>query len=305
MASLKNIQEGQNNSKIERYTELSRKDFLFSLVGLFAAFGGLKRNGFTKFLSAKSLNANRKAILYDASKCTGCRMCEIECQKENKLTMLGKPGELSKTLWTTIQVSRNGNQKDLFLKLQCMHCSDASCTAVCPTGAAKNNGEYVVIDQNVCIGCGYCATACSFGVPHKSPPEGATQKCDFCFDRVQAGLKPACVEACPISAATFGARTELLATSKRRVDVLKKTGWPEAQLYGENDLGGLNVLYILLKPPVFYGLPEKPKQATMNVLAQWISGSLTAGVLILPFWYFYKLRSGKDKQSVNQKEDKE
>lgn len=291
MADSKDIKDNQNISKGEIKPGLSRKDFLYSMAGLFALAGGFNRNGFTKFASAKSLTGTRMAILYDSSKCIGCRLCEAACEKKNNPFQENIQRELSKTKWTVIQETPYGNKPDLFLKRQCMHCTDASCAAVCPTGAAKHNGEYVVIDQDICIGCGYCEQSCPFGVPHTSPPKGAAAKCDFCFDLVSSGSKPACVEACPIGALKFGARSDLLSTAQSWTRELVKMGWPEAQIYGENELGGLGVIYILYKPPAFYRLPEKPRLATKNVLVHWASGSIAAGLIILPFWYFYKHRS--------------
>lgn len=281
---------------------LSRKDFLLSSAGLFVAAGGLTSNGLTNFTSVAPLDGTRMAALYDSSKCIGCRMCEEACIKENKLPREREQGELSKSSWTAIQTTKDGNGKNLFLKRQCMHCTDASCVTVCPVGAAAHHGEYVVIDQDWCIGCGYCEEACPFGVPHRGHPPGAAQKCTFCFDRVESGSKPACAEECPTGATTFGARTDLLATAKTRVQNLVKLGWPEAQLYGESELSGLGMMYILLKPPAFYGLPEQPRQATKNVLAQWTSGSLIAAVVIAPIWYLHHRISEKDKQSIKQKE---
>jgi formate dehydrogenase iron-sulfur subunit len=305
LTSSKDIKESQEISKSESKSGLSRKDFLFSTAGLVALVGGLPRHGFANAASAKTLNDTSQAILYDSSKCIGCRMCETACIRKNNLSLGKEPGKLSKTTWTAIQTTKDGNKADLFLKLQCMHCTDASCVSVCPTGAAAHHGDSVVIDQDVCIGCAYCEEACPFGVPHTKPPKGTAQKCDFCFDLVEAGKKPACVETCPIGAITFGVRADLLTAAKKKIVVLRKSGWPDAQLYGEDRLGGLSVIYILLKTPVFYGLPEQPRQATKNVLEQWISGSLAAAALIVPFWYFYKRRSEKDKQSIEQKEGEE
>jgi Fe-S-cluster-containing dehydrogenase component len=301
----KDMQESHKISKSESKSGLSRKDFLFSTAGLVALVGGLPRYGFANAFSALPLKGTNQAILYDASKCIGCRMCESACRIKNNLPQGNEPGKLSKTSWTAIRTTKDGNKADLFLKLQCLHCTDASCVSVCPTGAAAHQGESVVINQDVCIGCGYCEESCPFGVPHTSPPKGTAQKCDFCFDLVKAGSKPACVETCPIGALTFGARADILTTAKKKVQVLRKSGWPDAQLYGEDRLGGLSVIYILLKTPVFYGLPEQPRQATKNVLEKWASGSLVAAALIVPFWYFYKRRSGKDKQSAKQKEGAE
>ena len=281
---------------------LSRKEFLLSGVGLFGLAGGLNHRDLTKTFFAKPISGNGMALLYDSSKCIGCRHCEEGCIMKNNLPNKRELGKLSKTSWTAIKSTPDTNGKNLFLKLQCMHCTDASCVSVCPTGAAAHHGESVVIDQDWCIGCGYCEEACPFGVPHKDPPKGTAEKCTFCFDPVKSESEPCCAKSCPIGATTFGVRTDLLATAKTRVQNLTKTGWPEAQLYGENELGGLNVLYVLLKPPAFYGLPEQPMQAANNVLTQWISGSLVASVLIAPIWYLHRRNSEKDKQSAKQKE---
>ena len=288
MTSSKDIQESQKITKSESKSGISRKDFLFSAVGLFAVVGGLTRHDFANNAFAKPLNGTRMAVLYDSSKCIGCRLCEAACKRKNQLSQEKNPGELSKTTWTIIQATPYGNKPDLLLKRQCMHCTDASCVAVCPTGAAMRKGEYVVIDQYVCIGCGYCEASCPFGVPHTNPPKGTAEKCTFCYDIVKTGSKPACVEACPIGALKFGARTDLLTTAKTWVHKLVISGWPEAQLYGENELGGLGMIYILLKPPAFYGLPEQPRLATKNVLVQWASGSLTAAALVAPLWFLFK-----------------
>ena len=281
---------------------LSRKDFLLSTVGLFAVAGGLTRIDFTKSIFAKPVSGTGMAMLYDSSKCIGCRHCEEGCRRENNLPHNRELGVLSKTSWTAIKTTPDSNGKNLFLKLQCMHCTEASCVAVCPTGAAAHHGESVVIDQDQCIGCGYCIEACPFGVPHKEPPKGTTQKCTFCYDPVKMKSEPSCAKACPIGAATFGVRADLLGAAKTRVQHLAKSGWPEAQLYGENELGGLNVMYILLKKPAFYGLPEQPRKATKDALAQWISGSVIAAVLIAPIWYLHHRDTRKDKQTVKQKE---
>ena len=282
---------------------LSRKEFLLSIAGLLTFAGGLSRNSLINTASLKPLNGNEMSILYDSSKCIGCRHCEEGCIKENNLPKNREQGELSENAFTAIKTFKNGNDKNILLKRQCMHCTDASCVSVCPTGAAAHHGEYVVIDQDVCIGCGYCIQACPFGIPQKGePPEGTANKCTFCLERIESGKKPACADACPIGATAFGTRTDQLTIAKNRVQTLSKTGMPEARLYGENEVGGLHVMNILLKPPAFYGLPEQPRQATRNVVAQWASGSLAAAVLVVPFWYLFKRMSKKDKELSKQKE---
>ena len=270
--------------------KLNRRDFLkrsIPLTGL-AALGGvlISNQGLVEASQNSSSKRSGKALLYDASKCIGCRACETACRRWNKLPPESKPLELSTTSWTvirSIELNTTSKRVQLFLKRQCMHCTKASCVAVCPTGAAAHHGEYVEINQEWCTGCGYCVEACPFDVPHREPPGGTARKCTFCIDRVTQGLKTACVEACPMGAILYGDRERLIVEGKTRVQTLVTDGNPEANLYGETELGGLGVMYILLKPASVYDLPEAPRQATENVFSQWLIGIATAGVLAVPF----------------------
>jgi len=247
-----------------------------------------------------SAMSTQMAMLYDASKCIGCRACEKGCKRWNKLPQVSTdseglyetPRDLSADTWTMIKLREIGPEETgdfPFCKYQCMHCVQASCVSVCPTGAAAHRGEYVVIDQNWCIGCGYCVAACPFNVPHLGEPKGSARKCTFCFDRVTVGQSPACVEACPAGALSFDERSTLLNMAEERVRTLKTNGSPDAHLYGASELGGLGVIYILPRPTSLYGLPPAPKLATSNVLLQWLSGLVAAGTIaMLPFWLLFR-----------------
>jgi formate dehydrogenase iron-sulfur subunit len=144
-----------------------------------------------------------------------------------------------------------------------MHCTEATCVKVCPTGALRRHElGFVSYDRDKCSGCGYCVEFCPFQIPRLS---GSTltgvqkmDKCDFCEGRVANNQQPACVEACPVGALTFGDRDQLVAEGRERVEMLKKTH-PNATLYGENELEGLHVMYVLQEPASFYGLPEDPQ----------------------------------------------
>ena len=246
-----------------------------------------------------------KAILIDTSKCTACRGCQVACKQWNDLPAektrnwgsYQNPPHLSAVTWKLVtfhEVEENNEFRWLFLPKQCLHCTDASCVSVCPTGAAYHEGEFVLIDQGLCIGCGYCVEACPFGVPHSMPgPDGrhksTARKCTFCIDRVTSGLLPACAKTCPAGAYRVGERAEMIASGRARVERLKAQGRSNAYLYGENELGGLHVMLVLADQPALYGLPEHPRAATKNVLGQWLSGLVAAGVIAaLPFLWLTK-----------------
>lgn len=283
--------------------QLSRKDFLRASgtgIGLALLVGplGLERGLSTSL--AQSSTAGKKAMLHDTTKCVGCRACQAACKRWNNLPpepsgygdVYDNPDDLSAQTWTLIKFresSKSGEKRWLFCKYQCMHCTNASCEAVCPTGAISHQGDAVIIDQEWCIGCGYCIQACPFGVPHKDEDRGTARKCTFCADRIIQGLKPACVEACPAEAIIYGERAELVAEGKRRVQSLITNGNQRANLYGENELGGLYVLYVLDDAPSVYGQPESPQLPTTDQLFKWLTGIATAGVVAaLPFWWLFK-----------------
>jgi len=240
-----------------------------------------------------------KARLIDVSKCMGCRGCQVACKQWNELpaehtTQRGtyeNPPELSGSTWIKVEFRERPGEW-LFRAHTCMHCTDASCEKVCPTGAISHQGEMVIIDQEWCVGCGYCVQACPFHVPGKDEEEGIARKCRFCIDRVTNGYKPACATTCPSGAIQFGERADLLATARRRVQTLQANGSPSATLYGEHEMGGLHTLYVLTDRPSVFGLPEAPQLATSTAWAQWLSGIITAGVIAaLPFWLLYRRRN--------------
>jgi formate dehydrogenase iron-sulfur subunit len=205
------------------------------------------------------------------------------------------PPDLSAETWNRIafyEVERDGGQVAwLFRPVRCMHCTDASCVSVCPTGAAQHRGASVVIDPKWCVGCGYCATACPFDVPRlgHGAEKGSARKCWFCYDRVSDGLQPACAKACPTGAIEFGDRGALISKAHDRLGVLRGRGFADANLYGENLLGGLHQMYVLTEKPAFFGLPEAPQMATRTVVGNWLSGFVTAGIVaVLPFWLLFR-----------------
>jgi len=239
-----------------------------------------------------------KAMLIDISKCMGCRGCQVACKQWNDLEAVTttnegtyeNPPELSASTWNRLEFYE-GFGEWIFRTHRCLHCTEASCVNVCPTGAAYHEDEFVLIDQEWCIGCGYCSLACPFAAVHREPPLGTARKCTFCIDRVKNGIEPACAKTCPPGAIQFGERADLIAAAHERVADLVSNGHPQACLYGEDELGGLGQMYILVKPPSALGLPEEPEVATSSVLMQWLSGLIAAGVVVaVPFWLLFRRR---------------
>ena len=260
------------------------------------------------------------AVLYDASKCVGCKSCQNACKRIHHLPpeidrarLYDAPEDLSEKTWNLIALAKEGDKHPFFFK-RCFHCTEASCVSVCPTGAAHytENGA-VVIDQDWCIGCGYCAQACPFGVPHlgEGKERATARKCDLNYYRVIKGKIPACVANCTTGALSFGKRKDLVSTAQKRVKELKRQGYPEANLYGDFELGGMHHMSILLHNPSVYKLPEKPKAATSILAKSWLGGLLGAGlvtVLIMPLWLTHKWESRRpttNKHDMGDKTSKE
>ncbi|HID88409.1 MAG TPA: hydrogenase 2 operon protein HybA [Anaerolineales bacterium] len=206
-------------------------------------------------------------MLYDASRCVGCRACQMACKQWNGLPpestdpqgLYESPRDLSAHTWTLIQLAEaevDGERRQGFLKRQCMHCLHPACVSACPVGALRQT-EYgaVIYDAERCIGCRYCMVACPFGVPkfEWEKPLPFIHKCTFCEDRLEAGLEPACAEACPAGAILFGKRAHLIAEAEDRI-----RNNPDKyvdHVYGKEELGGTSMLYISPIPFEALGLP--------------------------------------------------
>jgi formate dehydrogenase iron-sulfur subunit len=161
----------------------------------------------------------------------------------------------------------------IFMSDVCKHCTNAGCLDACPTGAIiRTEYDTVVIQADVCNGCGYCIPSCPFGVPNRDPYDGRAAKCTLCYDRLQDGLEPACAKSCPTDSIQFGPYDELVETARGRVVELHSRGLTDAYLYGAADeadselAGGLGAFFLLTEPPERFGLPanaESPAQENM------------------------------------------
>ena len=152
----------------------------------------------------------------------------------------------------------------VFMSDVCKHCTRAGCMDACPTGALiRTEFETVVLQPDVCNGCGYCVPACPFGVVDRVKEDGRAAKCTLCYDRLQDGLEPACAKACPTDSIAFGPYEELVEVARERVATLHARGLPDAYLYGAGDepgeelAGGLGAFFLLTEPPERYGLPAQ------------------------------------------------
>lgn len=171
----------------------------------------------------------------------------------------------------------------------CKHCTHAACLDVCPTGALfRTEFGTVVVQDDVCNGCGYCIPACPYGVIGRREHDGQAHKCTLCYDRLGDGLEPACAKACPTDSIQFGPLEQLRQRADRRVEQLHQRGVPEARLYGRDPadgVGGNGAFFLLLDEPEVYGLPPDPVVTTRDLPAMWrraavASASVLAGLVI-------------------------
>ncbi len=169
----------------------------------------------------------------------------------------------------------------------CKHCTHAACLDVCPTGSLfRTEFGTVVVQDEICNGCGYCVPACPFGVidrrigdKNTTKNVGIAQKCTLCYDRLGAGHEPACAQACPTKSIQFGDLDELRTRAAARVDALHDSGYPEARLYLEDPddgIGGGGAFFLLLDEPEVYGLPPDPVVTTRDLPAMWRRAGVAA-----------------------------
>jgi formate dehydrogenase iron-sulfur subunit len=166
----------------------------------------------------------------------------------------------------------------------CKHCTHAGCLDVCPTGALfRTEFGTVVVQQDICNGCGYCVPACPYGVIDKREDDGRVFKCTMCYDRLTDGLQPACATACPTQSIQFGDLDELQARADARLATLKGQGVETARLYGRDEddgVGGNGAFFLLLDEPEVYGLPPDPIVTTRDLPSMWRSAAAGAALIV-------------------------
>jgi len=267
----------------------------------------------------------------DPTVCIGCKGCEVACKEWNEVPDDGftwsgnsydNTGSLGASTWRHVlfleQDRQKGNQvvgstwhrhpadescagsachdpfRWVFLSDVCKHCEEAGCLEACPTGSiVRTEVGSVLVQNDVCNGCGYCIVSCPFGVidrrPKPLPDAGGAFKCTFCYDRQKSGLVPACAKVCPTESIVFGRLDDLRARASQRVEQLRQNGYSDAQLYDpqETSVRGLHAFFLILGEPEAYGLPPRPQVPTIYLKSAWISAIATAiGALIAVFAAF-------------------
>jgi formate dehydrogenase iron-sulfur subunit len=248
----------------------------------------------------------RKGFFTDTSLCIGCKACEVACKQwndvpEDGLSFTGNSydntSELSADTWRHVAFVEKGPGQAVTVEADegfrwlmssdvCKHCSHAACLEVCPTGAIfRTEFDTVVIQPDVCNGCGYCISACPFGVIGRRQEDGRAFKCTLCYDRLKDDLEPACAKACPTKSIQFGELGDLRDHAAARVEELHERGVESARLYlaDEDDgVGGAHAFFLLLDEPEVYGLPPDPVDTTRDLGEMWrAAGAAAAGMAVL------------------------
>jgi formate dehydrogenase beta subunit len=242
------------------------------------------------FAETRTAPANALGMLYDTTVCIGCKACVAACASANELepdTALSggiwqMPDDLNPQTKNIIQLYRSEDgAEQSFMKRQCMQCVDPACVSGCPFGALSK-GEYGIIewDGTRCIGCRFCEIGCPFDVPRfewtKFNPK--VVKCELCRHRYDDGLGPACTEVCPTQAVIFGTRADLLTEAHRRIDA-SPGKYYQNRIYGEQDLGGTQVIYLSHVPFAKLGLPEVGTESRAHY-AEKVHGVIYKGMVI-------------------------
>src|SRR5690606_4263394 len=265
----------------------------------------------------------------DTTRCIGCKACEVACKQWNNLRADGfhvtgvsydNTRDLSATTWrhvvfveqfdesrfeswgepsaefepwgnlTASEHRAKRGQRWLSMSDVCKHCVNAPCLEACPTGSMiRTEFDTVLVQQDVCNGCGYCQAACPFGViAIDRQGTGKAHKCTLCYDRLKDGLEPACAKTCPTDSIQFGPVDELIERARVRVAELRARGVP-AYLYGSggvleddcdtSDLGGLNAFFLLIDRPEVYNLPAVAKRPSTNTATGFLSAALAGAAL--------------------------
>ena len=315
--------------------EIKRRDFLKTVAGG-AALAIAQPT--LALASQKERLPDAVGILYDATLCIGCKACMVGCRQANNLPaetvgplkVWDNPIDLSARTFNIIKkyVHGTGAYKDRenngfsFIKRHCMHCVDPACVSACPASAMTKDSKTGIVSYNkkACIGCRYCQVACPFNIPkfEWDNPFPQITKCQLCSHLVAKGRLPGCCDVCPTGASLYGPTAALLEEAKRRQKMkpgnyynfpvastdsgqvqYQKAAQYIPHIYGENEVGGSQVLIMAGVPYNKLGLPDLPDRSYV-AMAENIQHTLYKG-MILPIIAFGGLiflvkRSGKSEE---------
>ncbi|MBA9007557.1 formate dehydrogenase iron-sulfur subunit [Actinomadura cellulosilytica] len=262
----------------------------------------------------------RMGFFTDTSVCIGCKACEVACKEwnaipEDGMELTGMSYDntvgLGASTWRHVAFieqrkpvsvgpdtdvlgispqgavtpgREEGELRWLMASDVCKHCTHAACLDVCPTGSLfRTEFGTVVVQEDICNGCGYCIPACPYGVIDQRKGDGRAWKCTLCYDRIGDGLEPACAKACPTDSIQYGPLDELRERAAARVETLHDAGVEEARLYGADPgdgVGGAGAFFLLLDEPEVYGLPPDPVVTTRDLPSMWRHAAVAAAGLL-------------------------
>jgi len=265
-----------------------------TFLGLLGAAGASTALPKAAMAGAKKFgpHPDTQAVLFDATRCIGCRKCELACNEVNELPAPEKPFDDLSVMDTkrrtdektyTVVNKYQGTKGPVYRKMQCNHCLEPACASACFVKAFKKepNGA-VSYDASVCVGCRYCMVACPFEIPayeYDEPITPRVMKCTLCEPRLKEGKLPGCVERCPKEALTFGPRDEIIKIARARIN-----NYPERyvdHVYGEHEMGGTSWLYISGESFSNIGMREDLGTASAPELT---AGALAAVPLVVGLW---------------------
>jgi formate dehydrogenase iron-sulfur subunit len=262
-------------------------------------------------LSGHDDHPPRVGFFTDTSVCIGCKACEVACKEwnnvpEDGLDLTGmsydNTGGLGADTWRHVAFieqrkpigtqipgavsdgNEPGSLRWLMSSDVCKHCTHAACLDVCPTGSlVRTEFGTVIVQEDICNGCGYCIPACPYGVIDQREGDGRAWKCTLCYDRLTVGAEPACAKACPTDSIQFGVLDELRERADSRLQQLHDAGVEDARLYGRDPhdgVGGDGAFFLLLDAPEVYGLPPDPVVTTRDLPDIWKHAALGAASLV-------------------------